>query len=369
MKGGYRARCTARPWPALLALVCILAQGATPAPNGALRQLRFSPDGRYILAQDFSEIAVLTARPLAVLFRIPAGEGSAAQFTPDSLQVVFVDSGTRADTEAVLRARAWPRVERWRVADQTHVESPAIRGSACVTLELSPDGGTLACTDAQGTLRILDIASGEPMFQKSQFVRLIPLYNYLPDGSADLPSGNFLGDLGQSSIDFSPDGRFLVAKPSGGEGKAIAWDLRERRTVDLTGRLRTIGSKFCAFIAPHRLLISPSGFQPKSGVVTAELVAFPSPEILSKFKVPDGPLFRAADPRFVLIRPFGRGFFWNPGAKRAAAAELATGAAIVSDSAALDVFGGYYAAEPSAGVVGLYERGKGLQASVAVHEK
>jgi len=42
---------------------------------------------------------------------------------------------------------------------------------------------------------------------------------------------------------------------------------------------------------------------------------------------------------------------------------------IVCDTPALDVFGQYYAAERTDGELGLYERGKGLQASVMITEK
>jgi hypothetical protein len=48
---------------------------------------------------------------------------------------------------------------------------------------------------------------------------------------------------------------------------------------------------------------------------------------------------------------------------------VSTGQVIISETSALDVFGRYYVAEPSAGVVGLYERGKGLQATVALSDK
>jgi hypothetical protein len=55
----------------------------------ACAQLRFSPDGRYSLAQDVSEITVLAVTPLAKLFRISAENAGDAQFTPDSLEIVF----------------------------------------------------------------------------------------------------------------------------------------------------------------------------------------------------------------------------------------------------------------------------------------
>jgi hypothetical protein len=86
-------------------------------------------------------------------------------------------------------------------------------------------------------------------------------------------------------------------------------------------------------------------------------------------KVASEPLFRAADSGFAIVRPFGRKFLWNPYVTKSAAVELATGQAIISDTLPLDVFGHHYVAEPFAGAVGLYERGKGLQATVALHDK
>jgi len=369
---------------ALAALLALApAAGSAPPQSDTLRQLRFSPDGKYVLAQNASEITILSVRPLAVLSRIPAEFASNAQFTPDSLQILFMRSLARADRRAavgqerVLLIRSASLVERWRVADGTRVDSREIKGVRCATARLSPDGRTLACEDSEGTLRLIDVASVETLFEKRNFVRLFPIYNFNPDGSIDVPNGQFTGELGHVSMDLSPDGRFLVASPSGGDGKALAWDLQERRAVGLTGRLREITGSI--FLWPHRLLILQSGS--KQGVGTAELVAFPSTEILSKFKVPVGPLFRTADPDFVLVRPFGlaaatNAFFavkplntGGPDARRAAVAELATGEVIISKTPALDVLGRYYVAEPFAGAVGLYERGKGLQATVALREK
>jgi hypothetical protein len=74
--------------PIILALYMGLSGGQT------LRQLRFSPDGRYVLAQDDSRITVLTLQPFAVLFQAPGEKADTAQFTPDSRQVVFITSAS-----------------------------------------------------------------------------------------------------------------------------------------------------------------------------------------------------------------------------------------------------------------------------------
>ena len=59
------------------------------AQKGSFRQFRFSPDGRYVLAQDNFEITTLSVEPFAILFRIPVQSATDAQFTPDSGSLVF----------------------------------------------------------------------------------------------------------------------------------------------------------------------------------------------------------------------------------------------------------------------------------------
>ena len=82
----------------MIGLVLSLCAGLAddlPAPKGAFRELRFSPDGRYVLAQDDTEITVLTVQPFVILFRIPAEDADVAKFTPDSRQLVCVNRVTR----------------------------------------------------------------------------------------------------------------------------------------------------------------------------------------------------------------------------------------------------------------------------------
>jgi len=68
--------------------VCFLCVGFGAAPDEpiSLNHLLFSLDGRYLLAQDDRSVTILTVRPLAVSFRIPARGASPAHFTPDSRQ-------------------------------------------------------------------------------------------------------------------------------------------------------------------------------------------------------------------------------------------------------------------------------------------
>jgi len=62
--------------------------------------LRFSPDGKYILAQDDGGINVVKRDPFEFLFYIPASDAHDAKFSPDSGSVVFFTTGLRVETWA-----------------------------------------------------------------------------------------------------------------------------------------------------------------------------------------------------------------------------------------------------------------------------
>jgi hypothetical protein len=324
-------------------------------------RVRFSPDGQYVLAQDGSWITVLTERPFRALFRIPAHDASPAEFTPDSRQVLFVSSVASVQ----LASPSSPaHAERWSIGDRARVGFAEIRLHGCDTKALSPDGLVLACVDFGGTLRLLDVTSGETIFEKKGFGKPIVLW-VEPQwrDPLDLFPRLELGDPGRAKIDFSPDGRFVMAMPVNVDGPTVALDLHTRRTVSLRGYIRKLDRSFqysdFAFVGPDRVVLSRTVVGPRT--TTAALVAFPSGRVLSRPKLPPGPLLRASDPRFVLTHPCGpfpRGVPYDPAGKRTCAAEFSTGQLTVSRTPALDVFSDHYVAESANGEIGLYERGK-----------
>jgi len=141
----------------LIALFLSLSFAA--AAKGSLRELRFSPDGRYVIAQDDKTITVLTLKPFSVLFRIPAEKATIADFTPDSRQVLFVSSLSASPA----------RVERWSVADGVRGGSTEISLPDCGTVGLSPDGSFLACAGVDGLFRLFEVSSGTTLVQKKYF--------------------------------------------------------------------------------------------------------------------------------------------------------------------------------------------------------
>src|SRR5207302_856828 len=114
-----------------------------PKLRDDLAHIQFSPDGRYMLAQDESSIFVLTREPLAALFRIGAPGAQAAQFSPDSKAVVFYDKELR--------------VEKWDVASKQRTKMEQLTIPDCLQSELSHSGETLACVDYDYGLRIVDV--------------------------------------------------------------------------------------------------------------------------------------------------------------------------------------------------------------------
>lgn len=322
-----------------------------------IRELHFSPDGRLLLAQDDSGLTLLTVQPFSVLFRIPAANITYSGFTPDSRQVLCVSFRIWVPAPPAIVAGPSQHLERWSVGDQARVESAEIRW-ADGDWGLSPDGRVFVWLGPDGNLSVVDVASSATIFRKKNFCDHFDI----PDRWGH-SSGR--GYLGSARIDFSPDGRFALVSPSGAHGLSLGWDLQQGKRVSLALRLQIrLDVAAFAFIAPDRLLISGGSLRQRT--VTAKVVAFPSGQVLSKLQLPPGPIHRAGDPNFVIVRPFAMKSIWDLDSnspKRSAAVEFRTGRVIVCESAALDVSGRYYAAERTDGKLGLYERGKGLQAT------
>jgi len=120
-----------------------------------MHHIRFTPNGRYILAQDSGSIYVLSREPFEFLFRIEAPDAAPAQSSPDSNSIVFHNRR--------LRVEVWDVASRKR----TRVHELLLQRD-CLLTELSPDGKTLACTSPdfgfpftrQAELLLVDVASG-----------------------------------------------------------------------------------------------------------------------------------------------------------------------------------------------------------------
>ncbi|MEW6128832.1 MAG: M48 family metalloprotease [Acidobacteriota bacterium] len=316
-----------------------------PPLRGETNHLRFSPDGKYILAQDDSGINVLTREPLTALFRIRAPEAEPAQFTPDSQHIVFHNTDLR--------------VELWSIAEQKLKEAHElfIRKGALQSL-LSPDGRTLACLDAELTLSLYDVASGAPVFQKKSFytpsifdmliLRLIEIFSR---------DDNEVSDLDWINMGFSADGHYFAAgqrstnfNALGGlstENAAMIFDLQNKTALSLKGNVKKIIANGFAFVGVDRLM----GYN-REEPNKSPLMMLPSCETVEQIPLGQFPMFNskfavATKGNYLIARPAAQ---YAVGVMNLATKKFFLG----SKSAAIDIYDDVFLSERVNGEVGLY---------------
>jgi WD40 repeat protein len=231
-----------------------------------IQDIRISPNGKYVLAQDDSNAFILERQPLKPVFRFDAPEATAGQFTPDSRSVVLLFDAVGAS----------PRVERWDIGSQKRIEVHEIyvRGG-CLFSKVAPDGKTLACltkeVDSSGFLRfdldLYDVSSGASFHHKKGWVDIDLMKMFLFGGWAELPQ--FWG-AGQrllealSPMAFSPDGRYFVSRT---RQNFLAVDLIARQPFDVSSSIKNLTDYSFTFVGNDRLMGVAGNNGDKSAVV------------------------------------------------------------------------------------------------------
>jgi beta-barrel assembly-enhancing protease len=268
-----------------------------PPLRGDVTHLRFSPDGKYVVAQDDAGINVLSREPFTFLFRIEAPEANKAFFSPDSADVIFYNDGLR--------------VETWSVAEQKLKEAHEIvTRKKCLQSGLSPDGRTLACLDDDLTLGLFEVATSAQFYQKKSFyspnpfeMLLVSLVRMLDDDETNDREFDFI------NLGFSPDSRYFAAGQRGltvndvvgfvATNSAAVVDLTTRKEVSLKQNAKKLLAGGFAFTAPDRLVGLNREDSRKSGVI-----ALPAGDVVEEFALPSfGKLDAVARGNYVLMRP------------------------------------------------------------------
>ena len=274
--------------------------------NPDINHLKFSPDGRYILAQGFGKIFIINRNPFRYVFLIDSWGAEPAQFTPDSKSVVFNTSNFR--------------VEVWDVSGQKRVgayEPVFLRG--CESSLLAPDGRTLACSNADDALVLLDVPSGTQIFQKKSFHR---------------------HTLWGLHMGFSPDARYFVA---GNYDDSVAFDIQYKSAVRLRGELRNALSGGFAFLGSDRLVGR------NAHDLNVSLMAFPSGKVLASLSTGLGAFRSPGHGDYLLL---------NGGLEKYAAAvvSLQTQKIVIADKQrGCDIYDDIFATQTEDGGVGLYD--------------
>ena len=293
--------------------------------RGDIEHFRFSPDGKYLLAQDEGGIYVLSRDPLKFIFRIDAADAQHAQFSPDSRQVAFFSSGLRVET--------WDLEHQ----EQTSVSDvPALRG--CRQTELSPDAKFLACFDNSLDLTLYDVGSGEAIFKKDKF------YDFDSGFSGYgglLKFIYFLLHQDVVTLRFSPDGRYFAASSRTKEEVVI--DLATQKKINVPGAIHTAMEYSFTFVGPDRI-VGVDTFSP----LKSPLVEFPSGKMIDRVPLGDGSLVAATNPKYIFIRPIQE--------RPVGAYDLEQKKLAYSNRmSATDVWGDVFISERLNGEVGLYK--------------
>lgn len=257
-----------------------------PPMNPALENVVLSPDGKYVLAQDQYQIHVLTTSPLKLRFSVDALGAEMAQFTPDSDYLVFNYSDLH--------------IEKWELASGQPVNvTDSVDYAGCVQTSLSPDGSALACVSYNGEtvwLKLADVSTNSMLYQNLHFFD--HAYGAADTNVAMNPNSNF-----QALMRWSRDGRYFVAA-SGTAG--MAYDLKQRKTVQLEKALSGLAQERFAFVGSDKL-VSTCDWNYKTGAAgeTYKMcyTTFPGGQKLGTFQLPRGWLTGVTAGNWLLFGP------------------------------------------------------------------
>ncbi len=229
-----------------------------------IQTLRFSPDGKYSLAQDDASVFVFSNDPFTFLFRINADAAHQVQFSLDSQKILLLTRDLR--------------VEEWNIDDEqrTSVHEMALQ-DGCTQSSLSHDGKLLACVSHLLDFSLLDVATGNALLTKKAYFEpktagtIGDLIRYLTLLLAESGDGRWI------QMRFSPDDHYFVATAS---ELAICVDVTNRAQIPLHGALGDMLKNNFAFLAPDRV-IAQNRTDPKNSAV----IEFPSGKVLERVPI------------------------------------------------------------------------------------
>jgi hypothetical protein len=209
-------------------------QALKPPLRNADVTLRYSPDGRTLMAQNPSGVYLFSREPLTLRAHLAAEEAYPARFSLDSQEISVVGHGLALNRE---KLPGGPILEKRELSSR----------DGCLDAELAPGAEFFACLTPELSLVIYRLSTNELIFSASldqmnspHRIVYIPLD---PDIAFPSPFGFLLADnwdymankgMTFISMNFSPDGKMLLVR---NEGEAFTVDLTTRRRTSLAGWL------------------------------------------------------------------------------------------------------------------------------------
>ena len=260
-----------------------------PPLRPSLWRVRFSPDGRYVLGQDESSIAVVDRSAGKVLFQIDAPNANGAEFTPDSQGVVFDDPSLR--------------VEAWSIASgkRTMVKEVVVFGG-CHDEMLAPDAKTLVCISLKESgelpvvgLKLIDVESGKAILDKPSF--FAPGMMMQSRNVVQLAIEGLTGES-VAAMDISPGGRYLLVAAG---TSVLAYDLERRQPVELGGKLRELDRRRMTFLGPDQLYVV--GDLRDDGLYESNVYSFPDGKLVKKSEIGPQSVYSVAKGNYLKTGP------------------------------------------------------------------
>ena len=278
--------------------------------------LRYSPDGKLLLAQDEFGITVLQRSPMKALFRIDAEDALPARFSPDSRSVIFSNDQLR--------------VERWNIAEKKREYVREVWMGGCVRSKVSPNGEYLACIRPDLRFRVSATLDGHLVFDDKD--------------RPDFSFADFLNALAYGSdrimhCDFSGDSRYVLYRIGQTQ---TGVDLTTGKRIGLSGGVEKASSYKFDFQGTDRLF-GINRFNPGDSAV----VSFPSGKTLFKMKLVHQNIAAATHGDWAIVHPVK---------------EYATGVFSLKDQkfvmgvkgSALDIYDDEFVNERKTGQIGRY---------------
>ncbi len=230
-----------------------------------LDRLRFSPDGRSVLAQDESSIFVLSREPFALRYRIDAQGALPANFSPDSQSITFSTPGLHT--------------EQWSVTEKKLIAAHEVLAPhRCWESKLAPDGRTLVCVTMDlGTLDLgldmIDTASGQVVWEEKSWSQagFWLALNYLTADIPGAPERNLFAS-------YSADNKVLLL---GSWASKRAFNLDSRTVVKVGNGILGAEGEY-AFVGNDKIVVFDTHDPRQSASFS-----FPEGKRLDTFSVPN----------------------------------------------------------------------------------
>jgi WD40 repeat protein len=267
-----------------------------PPLRSRLRELRFSPNGGYVLLQDETVTYVIATNPLGIVFQLGTNQFLPLRFS--------------ADSQTIVAATPDMRVERYDVLSGKQIDSRTLgSGDRCHASMLSLDGELYACLDGKSELRVFRTRTGVQVFdgrmgdQPGQTFSLpVPYHMGLARSE---PFGYYLANVfippdfmrTTPLLKFSPDGHYLLAHGLYPQAAALIDVQRGAQTSVPKGMRRGAEEAAVEFVAPDKVLVTDP--TKKEGPI---LLSFPAGEAITKLAV-GGEVAGTSNPRYAIAFP------------------------------------------------------------------